>query len=120
MQAQMNQQTAMASSQGKMQEEQLRSQLEAQKIQLESQAKAQLMQLEYQLKMELENVKGQYGMAEQRIESGVKQNLETEKEDRKDQRVKKQAVQQSKLISQRKGERDELEDEKDVIDLIMK
>lgn len=88
MQAQMNQQTAMASSQGKMQEEQLRSQLEAQKIQLESQAKAQLMQLEYQLKIELENVKGQFGIAEQRIESGVKQNLENEKEDRKDDRVK--------------------------------
>ena len=120
MQAQMNQQTAMASSQGKMQEEQLRAQLEAQKIQLESQAKAQLMQLEYQLKIELENVKGQFGIAEQRIESGVKQNLENEKEDRKDDRVKKQAVQQSKLISQRKGERSELEDEGDIVDLIMK
>ena len=119
MQAQMNQQTAMASSQGKMQEEQLRSQLEAQKIQLESQAKAQLMQLEYQLKIELENVKGQFGIAEQRIESGVKQNLENEKEDRKDDRVKKQAVQQSKLISQRKGERSELAEDDDIADLIM-
>jgi hypothetical protein len=119
MQAQMNQQTAMATSQGKMQEEQMRAQLEAQKIQLESQAKAQLMQLEYQLKMQLEDLKGRYGVAEQQIESGVKQNLEKEKEDRKDDRVKKQAVQQSKLISQRKGERPELEEETDIVDIIL-
>jgi len=119
MQAQMNQQTAMATSQGKMQEEQMKAQLEAQKIQLESQAKAQLMQLEYQLKMQLEDLKGRYGVAEQQIESGVKQNLEKEKEDRKDERVKKQAVQQSKLISQRKGERPELEEETDIVDIIL-
>ena len=119
MQAQMNQQTAMATSQGKVQEEQMRAQLDAQKIQLESQAKAQLMQLEYQLKMQLEDLKGRYGVAEQQIESGVKQNLEKEKEDRKDERVKKQAVQQSKLISQRKGERPELEEETDIVDIIL-
>jgi len=119
MQAQMNQQTAMASSQGKMQEEQMKAQIDAQRIQIETQAKAQLMQLEYELKMQLENLKGNFGIAEQRIESGVKQNLENEKEDRKDDRVKKQAVQQSKLISQRKGERDELEDEENIVDVLL-
>jgi hypothetical protein len=119
MQAQMNQQTAMASSQGKMQEEQMKAQIDAQRIQIETQAKAQLMQLEYELKMQLENLKGNFGIAEQRIESGVKQNLENEKEDRKDERVKKQAVQQSKLISQRKGERPELEDEENIVDVLL-
>jgi hypothetical protein len=119
MQAQMNQQTAMASSQGKMQEEQMKAQIDAQRIQIETQAKAQLMQLEYELKMQLENLKGNFGIAEQRIESGVKQNLENEKEDRKDDRVKKQAVQQSKLISQRKGERPELEDEENIVDVLL-
>jgi len=119
MQAQMNQQTAMASSQGKMQEEQMKAQIDAQRIQIETQAKAQLMQLEYELKMQLENLKGNFGIAEQRIESGVKQTLESEKEDRKDDRVKKQAVQQSKLISQRKGERSELEDEENIVDVLL-
>lgn len=119
MQAQMNQQTAMASSQGKMQEEQMKAQIDAQRIQIETQAKAQLMQLEYELKMQLENLKGNFGIAEQRIESGVKQNLENEKEDRKDDRVKKQAIQQSKLISQRKGERPELEDEENIVDVLL-
>jgi hypothetical protein len=33
------------------------------------------------------------------------------KDDRKDERVKKQAVEQSKLISQRQGQRGELEGE---------
>ena len=77
------------------------------------------MQLEYELKMQLENLKGNFGIAEQRIESGVKQTLESEKEDRKDDRVKKQAVQQSKLISQRKGERSELEDEENIVDVLL-
>ena len=63
------------------------------------------------LKMQLEDLKGRYGVAEQQIESGVKQNLEKEKEDRKDSRIEKQAVQQSKLISQRKGDRPELKEE---------
>jgi len=118
-QAQMNAQVAQSTSQGKMQEAQLKAQLEAQKIQLESQAQAQLMQLEYQLKMQLEDLKGRYGVAEQQIESGVKQNLEKEKEDRKDSRIEKQAVQQSKLISQRKGDRPELKEETDIVDIIL-
>ena len=39
------------------------------------------------------------------------------KEDRKDDRVKKQAVEQSKLISQRKGERGELVEDTNIIDI---
>jgi hypothetical protein len=77
------------------------------------------MQLEYQLKMQLEDLKGRYGVAEQQIESGVKQELEKTKEDRKDERVVKQAVQQSKLISQRKGDRPELEEQTDIVDIIL-
>lgn len=119
MQAQMNQQTAMASAQAKMQEEQMRAQLESQKIQMETQSKAQLLQLEYQLRSELEKIKGQFGLQEQQMISGVKQTLEQDKEDRKDDRVKKQAVEQSKLISQRKGERSELSEETDITDIIL-
>lgn len=111
MQAQMNAQSAQAASQAKSQEEQIKAQLEAQKIQLEAQTKAQLMQLEYQLKMELEKIKGQYMINQQQIESGVRKDMENFKEDRKDDRVKKQAVEQSKLISQRQGSRGELQEE---------
>jgi hypothetical protein len=123
-QAQANAQVAQVTSQAKMQEEQMKAQLESQKIQLEAQAKAQLLQVEYNLKMQLAKVQGDYGIAEQQIESGVRQNAEQESEDRKDQRIKEQAVAQSKLIAQRKGERPELKKEdlqaeEDIVDIIL-
>ena len=123
-QAQANAQVAQVTSQGKMQEEQMKAQLEAQKIQLEGQVKAQMLQLEYQLKMQLAQLQGQFGIAEQQIESGVRQSADQESEDRKDQRIKEQAVAQSKLIAQRKGERpelkkDDLEGQEDIVNLIL-
>jgi hypothetical protein len=123
-QAQANAQVAQVTSQGKMQEEQMKAQLEAQKIQLEGQVKAQMLQLEYQLKMQLAQLQGQFGITEQQIESGVRQSADQESEDRKDQRIKEQAVAQSKLIAQRKGERPELkkedlEGQEDIVNLIL-
>jgi hypothetical protein len=123
-QAQANAQVAQVTSQAKMQEEQMKAQLEAQKIQLEGQVKAQMLQLEYQLKMELARLQGQFGIAEQQIESGVRQTADQQAEDRKDDRIKEQAVAQSKLIAQRKGERPELnkqdlEGQEDIVDIIL-
>ena len=115
-QAQANAQAAQASMQAEVQKEQALMQLEMQKKQMEFEMKAQLAQLEHQMKIELEQLKGEYGIAEQQIESRVKNSAETMKEDRKDDRVKKQAVEQSKLISQRKGDRGELpEDSNDIM-----
>ena len=113
MQAQVNAQAAQSTSQARMQEEQMKAQLESQKIQVEGQMKAQLLQIEYDLKMKLADLQGRYGLQQQEIESGVRTDLETEREDRKDSRVKKQAVEQSKLISQRSGQRGELQEEND-------
>jgi hypothetical protein len=88
-------------------------QLESQKIELETQSKSALLQQEYMLKMELAKVEAQVrGL----ISDGDKQfrmQLEKEKESAKDNRVEKQAVEQSKLISQRKGERGELKSSRD-------
>ena len=113
-QAQANAQVAQATSQGKMQEEQMKAQLEAQKIQLEGQVKAQLLEMEYRFKMQLAQLEGQSRIAVKDQEIGRKEQLDITKEDRKDERVKKQAVQQSKLISQRQGQRQELDDMSDV------
>ena len=44
-------------------------------------------------------------------EQEFKEKLEVLKEDRKDDRVKQQAVEQSKLVSQRQGSRGELPEE---------
>jgi hypothetical protein len=109
-QSQANAQAAQAAAQAEMQKQQMISQLDMQKIQIESEAKAQLIQVEYSMKMELEKVKGQFQAYRSDTEKQQKSSLDTMKEDRKDERVKKQAVEQSKLISQRQGQRGELED----------
>jgi hypothetical protein len=111
MQAQANQQTAMVTSQAKIQELQAEAQLVAQKIQLETQSKSHLLQQEYMLKMELAKVEAEMrGMIDQG-DKAFRQQLEQTKEQAKDERIQKQAVEQSKLISQRKGERGEIKPE---------
>lgn len=107
-QSQANAQAAQAGMQAEVQKEQVLAQLEMQKKQMEFEMKAQLAQMEHQMRMEMEKLKGDYGIAEQQIESKVKNSSETMKEDRKDARVEKQAVEQSKLLSQRQGKRGEL------------
>ena len=107
-QAQANAQASQASAQAEIQKEQAIAQIDMQKSQMEFEMKAQLAQLEHQMRLELETLRGEYGIAEQQIESNVKNTAEVMKEDRKDDRVKKQAVEQSKLISQRQGQRGEL------------
>jgi len=111
MQAQMNQATAQASSQGKMQEIQMQSQAKIAEIQADAQAKAQLLQLEYQLKGQIEGAKTQATMGMKQQDMQFREDLEDKKEKAKDDRVKKQAVEQSKMISQRQGKRGELTDE---------
>ena len=71
---------------------QLESQLEMQRLANEAQLKKDLMQLEFQMNMQLK------GLEVETAKAAIK-----EKEDRKDDRTKIQASQQSELISQRKN-----------------
>ena len=119
MQAQMNQQTAMATSQGKLQEIQAQAQAKIAEIQAQAQADSQLLQLEYQLKGQIQGAKMQMDAQSKQQDMVFRKSLETEKDDRKDDRVKKQAVEQSKMISQRQGQRGELQDEGDnIVDML--
>jgi outer membrane translocation and assembly module TamA len=111
LQAQSNAQAAQVAAQMDMQKEQLKAQIEAQKIQLEAQTKAQLIELEYQYKIQIEQLRGQFGITEQQIESGVRMQADQEAENRKDQRIDKQAMAQSKLIAQRQGQRPPLDED---------
>ena len=111
MQAQMNQAAAQASSQGKLQEIQAQAQAKIAEIQAQAQANAQLLQMEYQLKGQLEGAKLQTQMMDKQSDMSFRKSLESDKEKAKDERVKKQAIEQSKLIAQRKGERGELEEQ---------
>ena len=79
-------------TQQKMQLKQLEAQMEEKKMQQEVQAKMQLMQLEFQYNMQLRD-----------IDSAQQTQGETEREDRKDKRVKMQGTQQSELIDQRQN-----------------
>ena len=76
-----------------LQVEQGKSQFAIQKMQQEAQMKKELMELEFQFNMQLA-----------RVESEGKRSAETQKEDRKDERTKIQATQQSELIDQRKND----------------
>jgi len=62
---------------------------------MEAELKKQLMEQEFQYNMELA-----------KIAANAKQESENSKEDRKDQRTKIQATQQSEMISQRKNDGD--------------
>mgnify|MGYP003108779231 CR=1 FL=1 len=87
--AEMQKQQAL--SQGEAQLEQVKSQLAMQKMEREAQIKKELMELEFQMNLRLKQAE---------VDS-IKQR-EKEKEDRKDERTKIQASQQSELIEQRK------------------
>jgi hypothetical protein len=89
--AQVEMQKDQSLTQSKMQLEQMKAQLETQKMAQEIEAKKQLMALEFQYNMQLKGLETQ----------GMK-DREKEKEDRKDERTKIQASQQSELIDQRK------------------
>ncbi len=82
-----------AIAQTQLQIEQGKSQFEIQKIEKEAQIKKELMQMKYQFDMKL---------AEMDMLS--RQEKEKEIEDRKDQRTKIQATQQSEMISQRNND----------------
>ena len=113
-QAQANAQTQQQSTQLELQKKQAEAQLEMQKIQMEAKIKAQMMQLQHQYDKEIQAMKSQIVLAQTQGGNSFRQNLEFMKEDRKDERIEKQAVEQSKLISQRQGKREELEDGDDL------
>ena len=98
--AQLAEQTAMAEAQKqqilteqKLQLEKAKSDFEVQKKEREAQVKMQMMEQEFNYNMQLAQVQGQ-----------AKKQAEEFKEDRKDERTKIQATQQSELIDQRKND----------------
>lgn len=108
MQAQQAQQAAQAASQAKQQEMQMQAQIEAQKLQLKSQLEIQVAQVRHEMQKEIETIRAQATLGFKTDDQEFKEKIEVLKEDRKDGRIKKQAAEQSKLMSQRKGQRGEL------------
>ena len=101
-QSQSNAQAAQAAAQAEVQKEQVLMQSKAQFEQIKSQLDAQKMQQEVQFKKELMALEFKYNMQIKGIETAGMRQREKQKEDRKDERTKIQASQQSELIEQRK------------------
>ena len=108
MQAQQQAQASQAASQARQQEMQMEAQIEAQKMQLKNQLEIQLEQVKHEYRKEIETIRAQATLGFRTEDKEFKEKLEVLKEDRKDDRIKKESSEQSKLISQRQGKRGEL------------
>ena len=108
MQAQQQAQATQAASQARQQEMQMEMQLETQKMQVKNQLEIQLEQAKHELRKEIETIRAQATLGFRTEDKEFKEKLEVLKEDRKDDRIKKESSEQSKLISQRQGKRGEI------------
>ena len=104
MQSQTNQQAAQAAAQAEMQKNQAAMQMEAQLEQTKSQLKMMQQETEVKYKKELMELEFQMNMKLRQMDVSAKSNNENMKEDRKDQRTKIQATQQSEMIEQRNND----------------
>jgi len=103
-QAQANAQAQQVAAQAEVQKDQALFQTKAQLEQMKAQIDQQKMQSEVQMKKELMALEFQYNMQLKGIEVDGQKQKESSKEDRKDERTKMQATQQSELIDQRKND----------------
>ena len=103
-QAQANAQAQQVAAQAEVQKDQALFQTKAQLEQMKAQIDQQKMQSEVQMKKELMALEFQYNMQLKGIEVDGQKQKESDKEDRKDERTKMQATQQSELIDQRKND----------------
>jgi hypothetical protein len=101
MQSQMNQQAAQAAAQSEVQKNQALTQSQAQLEQVKAQLESQRMMQEVQMKKELMQLEFEMNMQLKSVEVDGQKTKEKEKEDRKDERTRIQASQQSELIDQR-------------------
>ena len=102
-QAQANAQAQQVSAQAEVQKNQALTQQKAQLMQMENQFDMQKLQAEVQAKKDLMEVEFQYNMQIKNIEVEGSKLKDSQKEDRKDERTKLQATQQSELIEQRQN-----------------
>jgi hypothetical protein len=101
-QTQSNTQAAQAAAQADIQKNQAINASKAELMQIEAQMNAQKMQQEAELKKQLMTLEFQYNMQLKGVEVEGMKEREKQKEDRKDERTKIQATQQSEMIEQRK------------------
>ena len=100
-QKQANIESSNAAAQAKMQTVQMEGEIKSNLVDKENQGKIALLQEEAKLKEYLMGVEFKMNMQLKGVETEGKKSVEKDKEDRKDERTKIQASQQSKMIEQR-------------------
>ena len=103
-QAQANAQTTEAAAMAEVQKQQALAETQIQVEQAKSEFETQRMQAELQIKQQLAQQKFEFDMKLAQADIQVNQAKEKDIEDRKDQRTRIQASQQSKMISQRQND----------------
>jgi len=101
LQSQANIQAQQAATQLEMQKQEAKTMQEGTLEQIKAQLDTQKMEQEVNFKKELMALEFQYNMQLKELENQTANNKEKEKEDRKDERTRIQATQQSELIDQR-------------------
>jgi len=104
-QAQANAQQQEAAAQSEVQKQQALTQSQIQLEQAKSQMKGQEMMQETDLKKQLMELEFKYNMQLKQADLQTTSNRDSEKENRKDERTKIQATQQSELIDQRNNQK---------------
>ena len=104
-QSQANVEAQQAAAQSEAQKQQALAQSQIQLEQAKTQMKSQSMVQETELKKQLMELEFQYSMQLKQLETDSVNNKETQKEDRKDERTKIQATQQSEMIDQRNNQK---------------
>jgi hypothetical protein len=104
-QAEANAQTQQVAAQAEIQKNQAITESKASLANIEMNLEIQKLQAEVQMKKELMAEEFQYNMKLKQMENQNNNSKEKQKEDRKDERTKIQASQQSELIDQRKNEK---------------
>ena len=104
-QAMANVQTQQAAAQSEMQKKQADAEVELNFERTKSQLQAQRMQMEAQLKKELMDHEFEINIRLKKMEVDGVRDKEVMKEDRKDERTKIQATQQSELIDQKENKK---------------
>ena len=117
-QAEQAAQASEVASQARVKEMQTQAELDSQKMQLKAKLEVQLETVRHGFNKELEKIKGDSNTNQKGGDQDFRFNLESMKEDRKDDRVSLQTKDQSKLISQRQGKRGEVSDVKETGDVI--
>jgi len=102
-QAQANAQAQQQATQAEVQKQQAITQQKISLAQVQSQIDIQQMQAESQIKLRLMEQEFNFNMELKGADINREQTRDREKEDRKDERTRIQATQQSKMIEQRKG-----------------